>query len=127
MSEPQAMTLEEALVAIAKVRGTTLAYHTGDGSLDDPSGWVESETGTLLGDYRRWEDAASFALGYPVVERDPAAELAEAATALMTALDRMPVAYTSGHVNAEKFQYETWPKAVRELRAALAAYEASRK
>ena len=67
------------------------------------------------------------AFGMPVVERDPAAELAAAVKRFLAVQDREAAAYTGDVRRAEKFQYETQPAAENRLRAALAAYEASRK
>jgi len=114
------MTLEEALMLAAERKWKVTFYGYPYSVL------IEDDFGDDIAHEGNWPESFSEALGYPVVERDDTAELVEAATALMAALDRMPVAYTSGHVNAEKFQYETWPKAVRELRAALAAYGAKK-
>lgn len=82
MPEPQAMTLEEALVYLARNReGQRIDdpdYDVGIQALPDGK-WL-GYTHLDSGHFRTWPEAFAWVLRLrvPVVERDPAAELAEA-------------------------------------------------
>lgn len=79
-----ALTLEEAMILLAS-NALRLAY-VGRTARGDTWIVVRVRDDTSVAYRRSWPDAVSDALGMHVVERDPAAELAEAVEGLLNAL-----------------------------------------
>ena len=125
---PQAMTLEEAVARVRKA-GYELEFDSADTT---PWAVFQPLQPDGSGPYRwwgqTWPEAVSQALGVPVVERDPAAELAEAVSRYLGAHDDL-----RAWDEDDEGSYDHYKAQVRgdttldALRAALAAYEASRK
>src|SRR5690606_7676198 len=72
MPEPQAMTLEEALMLAAERKWKVTFYGYPYSAL------IEDDFGDDIAHEGNWPESFSEALGYPVVERDDTAELVEA-------------------------------------------------
>ncbi len=96
MPEPQEMTLAEAIVAVTDKGMWLEAYRLNDGRTKwtvwhepNPSDLYQPESGLVChATVYTWPDAASAALGVPVVARDEAAELRAANNAFVAFMEQ---------------------------------------
>ncbi|MFA5567583.1 MAG: hypothetical protein WC972_02945 [Trueperaceae bacterium] len=116
--EPLTLTLEEAMQQVAaSEHGSSLTYTDDPGRYPRKAWAVMDAMGDAEAWARRWEDAASEALGRPVVARDDAAEL----RAALEALVESHVANKEPHDNLWKLLVRS--EVMDRARAALAATE----